>query len=106
MLIRNYLREEEFLDEYGNWALAVASLVDGEWSPNYSCDDNTRQQRDYFVKTAQLASLQFNSAAVLRDLEGKTFAQVVLESSFRVLTVKVGGVGVAVHAEIILDKKK
>jgi hypothetical protein len=86
---RSYHKEEEFLDEFYNWASSAAVALNGEWKPNYSCDDNERRQRDDFMKRGELAWLVFVLANVACDETDEMYAQIVLESSTRAVKVKV-----------------
>jgi len=101
-----YLKEEEFLDDFSNFAIEAAKILKNEWQPNYNCNDKTRQNRDYFLSTGELASLTFNSAAVYHDKKGFSSVQIVLESSNRIVTVRVKRNGSKLIAKIIADKLK
>lgn len=101
-----YAREEEFLDEFYNWAATAASALDGAWKPNYGCDDNARKQRDYFLSTRELSMLAFMSASIHEQSDGEPYAVILLESATRIVNVKVqrqAGVSVA---EVILDRQR
>jgi hypothetical protein len=86
---RYYEKEEEFLDDYGDVAAVASKLLGDEWSPNYNCDDRDRHNRDYFLSSGEQKSLVFHSGVVFHT--GKLFssAQVSLQSSSRVVTVRV-----------------
>lgn len=56
---------------------------------DYSCDDNTRRQRDYFLKREEFFSLVFILASVSHDATDGMHVQIILESSTRVVNVKV-----------------
>lgn len=86
---RSYYKEEEFLNEFYNWASSAAVALNGKWEPNYSCDDNERRQRDYFRKSGELAWLVFSSAHVSYDETNEMYVQIVLKSSKRDVNVKV-----------------
>jgi len=105
-MFRNYLKEEEFLDEFYNWASTAALAVEGAWHPNYSCDDNARRQRDYFLKSGELSSLAFMSAAVQDDGKTGVHAQILLESSARIVNVKVEERDGKPFAQVLIDRKK
>src|SRR3569623_737746 len=105
-MLRNYLKEEEFLDEFYIWAAVALQVLDGRWRPNYSCDDNARKQRDYFLKSGELLALAFMSAAVIGDAKSGVHAQILLESSERVVNVKVEERDGKPFAQILIDKQK
>lgn len=86
---RNYLKEEEFLDEYGDVAAVASELLGDDWVPNYDCTDRDRHNRDYFLSTGELIALDFESAAVFRDGEFFSSVQIVLRSSTRIANVRV-----------------
>lgn len=100
-----YLKEEDFLDEFSDFAIEAAKFLNDEWEPNYNCNDKARQNRDYFISTGELHSLTFNSAAVYHDRNGFSSVQIVLESSKRMVTVRVKREGRNLIAEKIADKK-
>ena len=103
-LARNYLKEEEFLDEYGEVASVAARTLNGEWQPDYQCDDAARKNRDYFKSTGELVQLAFRSAAVFHSANQFSSVQIVLESSSRVVNVRVKLTGDDLMAEKILDR--
>lgn len=102
---RYYRKEEEFLDEFYNWAAAAASITNGEWRPNDTCDDNARKQNEYFMKTGQMSWLVFTGASISDGPEG-VHAQIVLESSTRIVTIKVGERDGRSEAKILIDRVK
>jgi hypothetical protein len=102
---RYYQKEEEFLDEYGDVASVASKLLGDEWSPNYDCDDRDRHNRDYFMSSGEQKSLVFQSGAVFHTGKFFSSAQVVLQSSTRVVTVRVSeGDGGELTAEKIVDR--
>ena len=103
---RSYYREEEFLDEFYNWAASAALALNGEWKPNDSCDDSARKQRDYFLKRSELIWLVFFSAHVSYDETDKMFVQIVLESSTRVVNVKVWERDGKTVTQVLIDRAK
>lgn len=105
-MFRNYLKEEEFLDEFYNWASTAALALDGAWRPNYSCDDNARKQRDYFLKSGDLFGLSFMSASVQGDATTGVNVQILLESSKRIVNVKVENREGVPVAQILIDRMR
>ena len=102
--VRNYTREEEFLNEYGDVAGVAARALNGKWQPDYKCDDAARKSRDYFKSSGELAELAFQSAAVYRSGNRFSSAQILLETSSRVVTIRVKLVGDDLVAEKIVDR--
>ena len=86
---RNYLKEEEFLDEYGDVAAVASELLGDDWSPNYGCDERDRHNRDYFLSSGEQISLVFQSAPVFHSGKFFSSAQIVLQSSKRIVNVRV-----------------
>ena len=101
---RNYLKEEEFLDEFYDLAGKAAALLNGQWCPNESCDDATRQSQRYFLSTDDLPNLIFDSAALYSDINGLSSVKIVLKSSRRVVVVAVKRAGDEFVAEKISDR--
>jgi hypothetical protein len=89
-LHRNYLREEEFLDEFYESASAARSLLQGEWTPDPGCNDAVRKNRDYFFSSGELTQLVFDAAAVFHTANGRfSSVQISLRSAKRQVTVRV-----------------
>jgi hypothetical protein len=103
---RYYHKEEAFADEYSGWAWAVSKAVDGAWKPNTLCNDSQRQQNEYFMKTGQMTWLVFTSASTHTEPEGEFHAQVILESSSRVVNVRATTRDGKAVAEVKLDRAK
>lgn len=101
---RYYMKEEEFLDEFHMSAYTASSLLGGEWRPDPSCNDSTRQQREYFRSTGDLRRLVFDGAAVYHDEHGFSHVQIVLKSSERVVNIRVEKINGELVAEKIVDK--
>jgi len=100
---RHYQKEEEFIEEFPSVTEAVAKILEGEWRPDYDCDDETRRKRDYFLGSGELYSLVFDDAAVYEDQKGFSSAQVILKSSKRFVTVRVVKNNSDFEAEVIVD---
>ena len=104
---RYFLKEEEFVDEFTDWAFAASGAVEGEWRPDTNCDDGTRAQRDYFLRSGELSRLAFMSAAVRVDREVGYSAQIILESAARLATAKVWrGEDGKTETAILVDRSK
>lgn len=97
---RLYLKEEEFLGEFGDVASAAAKLLNGEWQPNDTANDAARKNLEYFFSTGEVSNLVFDSASVYHDDKGFSSAQITLKSSRRHVTVRVR----KVHGELIEEK--
>lgn len=104
--MRNYLKEEEFVGEFYDWAAAVAMAVTDQWRPNEACNDAARMRAAYFLNSGEMTWLTFSSASVHRLPNGDAFAQVVLESSVRVVTVWVSSPNREPVTKILLDRRK
>jgi len=104
-LKRHYLREEEFLDEFGDSAAVAARFLDGAWSPDCDCDDNARKNHRYFLSTGELNQLVFDSADVYHDEHGFSSVQILLRSAKRIVNVRVRKVGQDLVAEKLIDKQ-
>ena len=105
-LHRNYRREEEFIAKFRSSAWAASRILNGEWKPNSKCNDIERQQRKHCLLMGHQAQLVFKSAAVYHDPDRGvfTFAQILLESSTRVVEVTVRKESDRIVAEITLDR--
>jgi hypothetical protein len=90
-LYRSYNKEEEFLDLYPSViSPAIEAVRPDEWEPDWDCNDNRRQQRDYFKKSGELKRLTFDYAAIYHDSAGMlSSVQIVLVDSDRTITVRV-----------------
>lgn len=101
---RHYLKEEEFLDEFGGVAAVAAKHLQGAWTPDDDCDDGIRKSRQYFLATGELAQLVFDSAAVYHHEGAFSSVQVALRSATRTVTVRVKRAGEDLIAETIVDR--
>ena len=104
--MRNYLREEEFVDEFSSWSWAVSRAVGEAWKPNPGCNDAERKQHEYFKKSGEMTWLVFNSASVHNSPGEEMYAQVLLESSSRVVNVRVTTRAGEPFSEVVLDRAK
>ena len=104
--MRNYLKEEEFVGRFSSWSSAVSRAVNEAWRPNPDCDDAERKQHEYFKKSGQMTWLVFSSASVHNSPNEETHAQVLLESSTRIVNVRVTTRDGKSHTEVLLDRAK
>lgn len=63
-MVRSYSKEEEFLDDFYEFAAAAAEALHNDWYPNISCDDSVRHNRDHFLSTGELNDLTFDAGVV------------------------------------------
>ena len=104
---RHYIKEEEFIDDFPGVGPAVSKAVDGDYEPDYDCNDQTRANIKYFLNSGELSSLAFDSASIYHEAGCFSSAQVVLKSSKRVVTVRIKPSKEAkldYSTEIIVDK--
>lgn len=104
--MRNYLKEEEFVGEFYNWAAAASKTVNYEWHPNENCNNAVRKQINYFIKSGEATQLNFSSASVHRPPNEPVYAQVTLESSSRIVTIWVSSPGREPITKILVDRRK
>lgn len=105
-MVRIYSKEEEFLDEFYDWASVAVLALKGAWCPNYSCDDKVRKRREYFLLSGELSELVFMSASSRRNGLNGLEIEINLQSSTRVVNMKVSQREGLVVAENISDYKK
>ena len=103
-LNKAYSKEEEFLDQFGNLASVVISILNDEWQPNYGANDSVRRNQEYFFSTGEIKDLVFDSASVYHDNNGFSSAQIILESSYRLINVRVRLVNGKLVGEKIVDR--
>jgi len=101
---RNYLREEEFLDEFYEMAGKAVRLLNGQWCPDEDCNDAVRKDRQYFLSANSLPNLVFDSASLHSDAHGLSLVKIILRSSRRLVVVAVKRVGKEFVAEKISDR--
>mgnify|MGYP003339248504 CR=1 FL=1 len=104
--MRNYLKEEDFVEEFYDWAAIAAEAVSNQWRPNENCNDASRKQTSYFMKSGEMTWLTFSSASVHRPPMGDAYAQIILESSNRIVNVWVSSPQGKAVAKIQVDRKK
>jgi len=103
-MVKTYLKEEEFLEDFYEFAAAAARALDYEWHPNTGCNDSVRRNRDYFLSTGELCELTFDSGIVYHT--GNSFSSVViiLKSATRFVEIRVKRVAGKLVAEKIVDR--
>jgi hypothetical protein len=84
-----YVKEEEFLDHFESAAIVAARSIQGEWTPNYRCDDAVRRQRDEQLSAGTLRELVFSGAAVNQIDAHFSSIQIALRSAARMLNIRV-----------------
>jgi hypothetical protein len=101
-----YVREEEFLDHFESAAIVAARSIQGEWAPNYHCDDGVRRQRDAQLSAGTLRELVFSGAAVYHVDAHFSSIQIALRSAVRMLNIRVRRTETEeLVAEKIVDRK-
>jgi hypothetical protein len=104
---RAYYEEESFVDEFHMVAWeATKALAPGEWNPDSGCNDNSRKQRDYFMKTGELGQLCFMTAEIFDTADGFSSAKIFLESADRAVAICVRRLDGTLVAEKIGDRTK
>jgi len=81
-------------------------LLGGEWRPNYKCNDRERQMRRNALATGQLGQLDqlvFDGAAVFDAQSQLSSIQIELQSSARLVFVRVWWANGEALADIALD---
>jgi len=101
-----YAKEEEFLDQFENAAIVAALSIQGEWTPNYRCDDAVRRQRDAQLTAGTLRELVFTGAALYHVDARFSSIQIALRSAKRMLNIRVRhDAGHELVAEKIVDRR-
>lgn len=103
---RLYVKEEEFLDEFGGTASVVVTLLNGEWQPNSAANDAVRHNSEYLLSTGELEELVYDSAAVYHDDKGFSSVQITLKSSHRLVNVRVRSKDGGLVGEKIIDRTR
>jgi hypothetical protein len=84
-----YVKEEEFLDHFESAAIVAARCIQGEWTPNYRCDDAVRKQREAQLSAGTLRELVFTGAALYQVDAHFSSIQIALRSAARMLNIRV-----------------
>jgi len=105
-LYRTYRKEEEFAERFRSSAWTASRLLEGVWKPNRWCDNIVRQNRKLLLSAGQQSDLVFTSAAVYHDPTTGflTSIEILLESSIRIVNVRVNKKGDKLRAEKIVDR--
>jgi hypothetical protein len=101
---RSYLKEEEFLDEFGDVANVASKVINGEWQPNYDANDSVRKNHEYFLSTGELTTLVFNGASIYHNASGFSSVRIILKSSKRIVNVRVSEINGKLVGKKIIDK--
>ena len=104
VLTRYYVKEEEFLDHFETAATIAAWFLQGEWSPDYHCNDAVRRTREQLLSSGGLDALVFSGAAVYHGASGFSSVQIALRSTTRSVNLRVKKVGHELVAEKLSDK--
>jgi hypothetical protein len=106
ILHRNFRREEEFVEKFRSSAWKASQLLDGAWKPQSNCDDTERNQCKHRLLIGKQSHLVFKSATVYHDPGNRAFtsARIFLESSSRIVEVRVKKEHDRLVARTILDR--
>lgn len=104
--VKHIVKEEEFLDSFCEITTKIKELLNNEWIPNYSSNDPSRRNDEYFLKNGELRSLVFDSASVYQKGGNFSKAIIILQSSFRLISIQVKKLGNEYIAEILKDEKQ
>ena len=94
-MVRHWQKEEDFLDGYSFPAWEASRLLKGEWEPISHCNDSVRHNQDRSMDQGHLNNLIFKSASVFHNDDTDLFSsvQILLESSTRIVNVRVEAIG-------------
>jgi hypothetical protein len=104
VLMRYFVREEEFLDRFETAATVAAWSLKGAWSPDYRCNDVVRRRREQQLSSGGLDTLVFSGAAEYHSGGGFSSVQIALRSSTRSVNVRVRKVGRELVADTLADR--
>jgi hypothetical protein len=102
--VRHIINESEFFDEFHNEAAKASQFMGEEWSPSYDISEKEKESLNYLLSTNKLHDLVFDSAAIYQKNGRFSSVQIVLKSSFRVVTVRVKELDNELVAEKVVDK--
>jgi len=96
---RIYHKEEEFLEEFLGTVEIALPLIPVEWRPNYSCNDQVRDDVARRLRAETLHTLTFEDAVLFCDQNGLSSIGIYLRSSERyvVIDIRFGGGKVTVQ---------
>jgi hypothetical protein len=101
---KSFVKEEEFLGEFGETARIASDVLNGEWTPNYYSSDYARENLKYFFSTGDVDQLVFDSAAIYRSNNVFSSVQILLKSSHRTVNVRVKQMDNELVGEKIVDR--
>jgi hypothetical protein len=88
-----YRGEEDFLDHFLGTVEVLLPILAAEhgadWRPNYACNDRQRWAQQLRLNAGQLDALTFDEAVIFHGREGFSSLQLRLQSSRRLLIVRV-----------------
>lgn len=99
-VVATFNKEEEFLEDYMDVALAAAKIMNGEWVPNAFANDKARGNREYFINTGEEVPLGFDYASVHHNEDGFSYVQLLLKSSKRTVGIRIK----KIDGELIAEK--
>jgi hypothetical protein len=102
--VKLFVKEEEFLDEFGEIARIASDVINGEWNPNYYSSDYARENLKYFFSTGDVDQLVFDSASIYRSNNVFLSVQILLKSSHRTVNVQVKQMSNKLVGEKIVDR--
>ena len=102
--VKTFIKEEEFLDEFGEISRIAADILNGEWTPNYYSSDYARENLKYFFSTGDVDQLVFHSASIYRSNNVFSSVQILLKSSHRTVNVRIKQVNNELVGEKIVDR--
>lgn len=88
-VVATFNKEEEFLEDYMDVAIAAANIMNGEWEPNDLANDKTRASRKYFIDTGNEVPLDFSYASVHHNEDGFSYVQLLLKSSNETVGIRI-----------------
>jgi hypothetical protein len=101
----SYLKEEEFLEDFFDAAIAASKLLAEEWKPNIHCNDSVSKSQQYFLSTDESNTLIFDSAFVFHDTKGFSSVQIILKSSNRIVNIRIKRDKNKLIGEKLIDKR-
>jgi hypothetical protein len=100
---RMYLKEEEFLEEFLGTVEALLLSLGGAWQPNYSCNDQVREETRRRLAKGALEAVTFQDAVIFYSKEGFSSIRLYLRSSQRYVVIRIRCVGGSVAVERLAD---
>jgi hypothetical protein len=103
---RQYLKEEEFLEDYWQAAETVIERLGLDWQPDFRCNDEVRQRQDMLLAKGKLVQLTFDSGVVFHGRHGFSSVRLYLRSSTRFLVVRIRWVTEGFEIEVLRDREQ